>query len=88
MMIYPVERAAELISTMRDGGFEPKRLQCVHAYADSDAQLVLVRGRNGGQPGMTIAAPIVMYRRSGEYTEAFARLLAVQQAPVDGVAEG
>ncbi len=75
MVVYPVERVAELISNMRDGGIEPKLMQCVHANADSDAQLVLMRGRSGGQPGMTIAPPIVMYRRNGEYTAAFARLL-------------
>lgn len=80
VMIYPAERTGELLATMRVRGIEPKLLQCVHAYADGDAQMVLVRGRLGVGTGMTVAAPLVLYHRDGSYTDAAAEILVERKS--------
>ena len=75
IMIYPAERTGELLSAMHSGGIEPKELRCVHATAESDAQLVLVRGRLGVGTGMRVCAPMILYTPDGAPTDAHAAML-------------
>lgn len=60
VMVYPAERTGELLAAMRIGGIEPKVLQCVHGDAESDARMVLVRGRLGVNAGMRVCAPLIL----------------------------
>jgi tRNA1Val (adenine37-N6)-methyltransferase len=73
--IYPAERAAELIGHMRSVHLEPKRLRPVHSSGSTDARRVLVEGRAGGRPGLTIAAPLIVFREDGEYSAEVRRML-------------
>lgn len=67
-IIHLAERLAELLEAMRRGGMEPKRLRTVHGRQGDPARMVLVEGRKGGRPGMTVEAPLFVY--SGEeYTQ-------------------
>lgn len=60
IMIYPAERTGEVVAAMHTGGIEPKVLQFVHAAYESDAKMVLVRGRLGVGTGMRVYAPLIM----------------------------
>jgi tRNA1Val (adenine37-N6)-methyltransferase len=73
--IHPAERAAELIGQMRSMHLEPKRLRPVHSTAQTDARRVLVEGLAGGRPGLTIAAPLIVYGQDGEYSSEVQRML-------------
>jgi tRNA1(Val) A37 N6-methylase TrmN6 len=73
--IYPVERTAELIGHMRSMHLEPKRLRPVHSTGQTDARRVLVEGRAGGRPGLTIAPPLIVYGQDGAYSEEVQRML-------------
>jgi tRNA1Val (adenine37-N6)-methyltransferase len=73
--IYPAERAAELIGHMRSVHLEPKRLRPVHSTGSTDARRVLVEGRAGGRPGLTIAPPLIVFREDGEYSAEVRRML-------------
>ncbi|MFH1984055.1 MAG: methyltransferase [Pseudomonadota bacterium] len=70
VMIYPAERTGALLGAMRSGGIEPKDLRCIHATADGDAQLVMVRGRLGTGAGMRVCAPLILYAPDGSPTAA------------------
>ena len=69
-IIYPGERAVDLLGEMRSAGLEPKWLQGIHSQAGDTAKLVLVQGVMGGKPGLRIEAPLVIYEADGEYSGA------------------
>ena len=70
-IIYLAERLAELLDGMRTNRLEPKRLRTVHARAGDPAKLVLVEGRKNAGTGLTVEAPLIMYREGTgrDYTE-------------------
>ena len=73
--IYPSERTADLISTMRTAGIEPKLLQCIHSRAHEAAKLVLVCGIAGGKPGLKINSPLIIYDENGQYSKAIQEMM-------------
>jgi len=66
--IYLAERLPELLRKMSAKNIEPKRLRCIHPRQTNDANLVLIEGRRSGRPGLSIAAPLVLYDGEG-YSE-------------------
>jgi tRNA1(Val) A37 N6-methylase TrmN6 len=73
-LVYPAERLAPLLATLRGAGLEPKRLRVVHSYPGSPGKLVLVEGVKGGGEELEILPPLFIYREAGgEYTAEMAR---------------
>ncbi len=68
IVIYPAERATDLLTQMRQSQLEPKFLRPIHSLPDTQARLILAEGIRGGQPGMKIAPPLVIYQKHGEYS--------------------
>lgn len=60
-MVYLAERLAELLELLRQAGLEPKRLRCIHSRIGENARMVLVESRRGGQPGLSVEAPLTIY---------------------------
>ncbi len=67
-MCHRPERLADLMSAMRENGIEPKRLRIVCQRADSDANLILLEGKKGAKPGMTVEAPLIIEDYDGSYS--------------------
>nr|WP_320115340.1 tRNA1(Val) (adenine(37)-N6)-methyltransferase [uncultured Desulfuromonas sp.] len=61
-MIHLAERSAELMIALSRQGIAVKRLRYVHSRQGREARLVLLEGRKGGQPGVTVEAPLYLYR--------------------------
>lgn len=68
IVIYPAERAADLLLQMRASQIEPKYFRAIHSLPNSDAKIVLVEGVRGACPGIRIAAPFVIYQNNGSYS--------------------
>ena len=64
-LVHKPERLAELFSSMRDNGIEPKRLRLVFKDEDSVPSLVLVEGRRGGSPGLRIEKNLYLFNKDG-----------------------
>ncbi len=60
-VIYLVERLPELMMKMIAMGIEPKRLRMVHPRQGEVAKMVLLEGRKGGRPGLTVENPLYIY---------------------------
>jgi tRNA1Val (adenine37-N6)-methyltransferase len=75
-VIYPANRAVDLLGTMREANIEPKRLRMVHSFAGAEASLVLVEGVKGGRNGIEVLAPLVIYEKGKQYGAEVASLLA------------
>lgn len=69
VVIYPAERMVELISYMRTARIEPKFLRSVHSHSEAKAKRVIVEGKKGGLPGISVGPPLVIYDKNGAYTQ-------------------
>ena len=76
LVIYAAERITDLLCQMRREHIEPKRLRSIHSDARSPARLILVEGVKNAGPGVTLAAPLIVYEEDGAYTPEIRRLLS------------
>jgi len=66
--VYPASRLVELITRLRLGGLEPKRLCLVHSNKGSRAEFALVEATKGGREELVVLPPLCIYDDDGEYT--------------------
>ncbi|MCR5575548.1 MAG: methyltransferase [Oscillospiraceae bacterium] len=64
-LVHKPERLSELFCALTACGVEPKRLRLVCPRAESAPSLVLVEGRRGGRPGLTIEPPLLLRESDG-----------------------
>lgn len=67
-LCHKPERLTDLCWTLREAGLEPKRLREVCQRAGSAPSLLLMEGRRGGKPGLTIAPPLILQHTDGTPT--------------------
>lgn len=68
-MVHRPFRLPEILSKMCQYGLEPKRMRMVHPYVDKEPNIVLIEGRKGGNPRMTVEPPLIVYEKDGTYTK-------------------
>ena len=73
-LVHKPERLIEVICTLRENGFEPKRLRFVQYRAASAPNLVLIESRRGGKPSLKIEAPLILTDENGNDTEEVKRI--------------
>ena len=69
MIIYPAERMVEVMVQMISFKIEPKKIRLIHSRNHTEAKLTIVEGVKGGQPGVHIAPPLIIYKSNGQYTD-------------------
>lgn len=67
-LIYTAMRSAELISGIRDGGFEPKRMRFIHSRENEIARMVMVEAVYSAGVEVQVLEPLIIYDNKGEYT--------------------
>ena len=72
--VHRPERLSELLVCMTAAGLEPKRLRLVCRDASAVPSLVLVEGRRGGKPGLTIEPSLCLYDADGSESSAYKRI--------------
>jgi tRNA1Val (adenine37-N6)-methyltransferase len=76
-LVYPAERLATLLTSLRRHDLEPKRLQMVHSYPGGLGKLALVEAQKGSGEELDVLPPFFIYRESGgEYSPEMARCYA------------
>ena len=75
-VVYRPDRTADLFCAMRGAGIEPKKMVAVYPYVDAPPCLILVEGRRGGAPGITVSRPLIIYSEHGrtDYTDDMAKI--------------
>ena len=68
-LIHRPFRLAELIITLAKNKLEPKRIRFIHSYADKEPSMVMIEALKGGNSGVRIDKPLIIYENSGEYTQ-------------------
>mgnify|MGYP000274205393 CR=1 FL=1 len=66
--VHLPERLVGLLADLRAAGLEPKRMRMVHSRVDGPAKMVLVEARKGGNAGLTVEPPLVLYYGQGKAT--------------------
>ena len=64
-LVHRPERLAEIFCTLRAHGLEPKRLRLVQHRCDRAPSLALIEARRGGNPGLTVCAPLLLCNADG-----------------------
>lgn len=72
--VHRPERLAESMSAFSACGLEPKRLRFVHQRASSVPSAVLIEGRKGSAPGLSVLPPLLICREDGTHTEEYRRI--------------
>lgn len=73
-MVHRPFRLPEIMTKMCNYGLEPKRMRLVYPYVDKEPNMVLIEGRKGGNPRMTVEAPLIVYEKDGSYTQELLKL--------------
>ena len=68
-LVHRPFRLAEIMTTLRDHGLEPKRMRLVYPYVDREPNMVLLDCVRGGRPRLAVEKPLIVYRAPGEYTD-------------------
>ena len=80
-VVHRPERLSELLCAMTASGVEPKRLRLVCPRAERGPSLVLVEGRRGGNPGLTIEPPLVLQDETGADSLEIQRIYHMENQP-------
>ncbi|NLU23844.1 MAG: methyltransferase [Clostridiales bacterium] len=67
-LVFRPERLTELFAAMTAVKIEPKRLRWVQHRPDTAPSLVLVEGKLGGRPGLSMEAPLILRDEAGRET--------------------
>ena len=67
-LVFRPDRLCDLIVSLRNAGFEPKRIRPVHHTAASPVNLILVEARRGGNPGLIWEKDMYLRDESGNET--------------------
>jgi tRNA1(Val) A37 N6-methylase TrmN6 len=54
---------------MKNNNIEPKRLQFIYPFNDSESNLVLIEGSKNGKTGLKLEKNIVVHNMDGSYTD-------------------
>ncbi len=68
-LIYPAWRTADIILSLRAGGFEAKRARFIHARQGQEAKMVMVEARLGAGRELSVSAPLYVWKAQGVYTD-------------------
>ncbi len=68
-MVHRPFRLSEIMNTMTRYRIEPKRMRLVYPYVDKEPNMVLLEGARGGNSGMVIEPPLIVYESVNIYTK-------------------
>jgi len=75
VVIYPAERAVDLVGRMRASKLEPKQLRLIHPKQSSEAKLIIAEGIKHGNPGLKVLPPLIIYKPGGGYTDEVKKII-------------
>lgn len=67
-LVHKPERLTDLLCALRASAMEPKRLRFVCKTGTDAPSLLLLEGRRGGKPGLTVEPPLILQKSDGTPT--------------------
>lgn len=81
-LVHKPERLTDLLCTLRETGWEPKRLRFASRTPEAAPSLLLLEARRGGKPGLTIEPPLFLQTMDGKPSPELERIYFRQEAPL------
>ena len=75
-MVHRPFRLAEILRKMSECGLEPKRMRLVYPDVTKEPNMVLIEGRLGGKPYLTVEKPLIVWESQGVYTKEIREIYA------------
>lgn len=75
-VIYPANRASELIAKMEFYKIVPKEIRFVHSFKNTQAVMVICQGISNGNQGVSILPPLIIYDKEKEYTDEVLKIMS------------
>lgn len=72
------ERLCDVLCAMRKHGIEPKRIRFVSKQRGGTPWLILVEGKKGAKPFMTVEEGLFVYDDNGEYSEEINKIYGIK----------
>lgn len=76
--IHRTERLFEIINILKKNKFEPKVIRFVYPKAGSESNMVLVKAKKRGNPGLKLMYPLVIHNDDGTYKEEVLKMFGVK----------
>lgn len=86
--VHRPDRLTDLICSMRTAGVEAKTLRLVLPGDNTPPSMILVEGKLGAKPGITIVPPLVIYGPDGKYTPEVAAIYGMTNGTSSKKREG
>jgi len=87
-LIQRADRLPELFDLLQKYMLKPRRLRCIHAFADRPAQHVLLEARKNAAADLKVLPPLIVYREQGRYSEEILRWYGKGSGGSEEVGEG
>ena len=71
VIVHRPVRLMEIFDLFRKNKIEPKRLQFVYEKLSKESTLVLIEGQKGGNTGLKIEKPFILYNEDGSMTKEY-----------------
>jgi len=68
-MVHRPFRLSEIMVTMNRYKLEPKRMRLVYPYVDREPNMVLIEATRGGNPRITVEAPLIVWDAPNVYSK-------------------
>ena len=68
-MVHRPFRLSEIMVTMNRYRLEPKRMRLVYPYVDREPNMVLIEATRGGNPRITVEAPLIVWDAPNVYSK-------------------
>ncbi len=68
-MVHRPFRLGEIFECMEKYKFRVKEMRMVHPFIDKEPNMVLIGASKGGNQGIKIAPPLIVYKEQGVYTD-------------------
>ncbi len=68
-LIHRPERLSDILCFMREYGIEAKRLRMVFPTPSLKPDMVLIEGKRGAKPKLTVEPPLILHNPDGSYTK-------------------
>jgi len=76
-MVHRPARLAEIFASLAKHDMAAKALRLVQPKINQPPNLLLISAIKGGNPGLVVDAPLIVYNKTGEYTEEVKRIYEV-----------
>ncbi len=68
-LVHRPYRLGEIFSLLQKYRLEPKRMCLVYPYVNREPNMVMIEALKGGNPGMRVEKPLIVYQEKGKYMQ-------------------